>query len=705
MEGIMRRIFVVILVFVSFFTFMSCGGRKGELSKIEEVVTKTVSAENGGTVKNSDESVSIEIPAGALESDTQITMKIYESANYPGTEDKTVISKVVEFEPSGTIFKKPVVISMVSLGGGGEVLKAVKKQVVTAAVYREDKGAWSYSPKGAAVKIAGHDDGGDPIMQSALGDPIMLNDDGDPIMIDAMGDPIMLSAAGDPIMVTALGDPIMGAALGDPIMMTTGHFTAYAFFLIDVEEEEPAGPDGDDSDDSDADADSNDDSDSDEDGPADVPECGNGIVEEGEECDDGADNGRFFCDYGEESCELCSLSCKLDAGITSYCGDGSIDSLEGETCDDGADNGKYAHCNEECSGPARYCGDGHVDEDEGEICDDGADNDTYGHCNAWCDGFASYCGDGVKQDNEECDLGENNGTTACASDGSECLLCSTECRFKCKENYTLEGSQCVADTQTAACTGLPSSNAQWNTVSSITQTWSGTAWLPSATAVYSEESSTEECRFKCADGFFWNGSACVSPCESDPCSEASANALSGSCTPVSMTEFICGCSEGYAWGGDKCLPECGPGSDVFPCIDSANRLIWSSRTTTNKNWSAAVSYCEDDLNEGGYSDWRLPTIDELRTLVVNCPGTQADGACAISDPDRLSETDRVIEDCSCEEVSGNSTYYSKFGNDTQLWSSSDFAESDGYAWRIYFNTANVNVNVKNSNSYPVRCVR
>jgi len=268
MEGIMRRIFVVILVFVSLFTFMSCGGRKGELSKIEEVVTKTVSAEKGGTVKNSDESVSIEIPAGALESDTQITMKIYESANYPGTEDKTVISKVVEFEPSGTIFKKPVVISMVSLGGGGEALKAVKKQVVTAAVYREDKGAWSYSPKGAAVKIAGHDDGGDPIMQSALGDPIMLNDDGDPIMIDAMGDPIMLSAGGDPIMVTALGDPIMGAALGDPIMMTTGHFTAYAFFLIDVEEEEPAGPDGDDSDDSDADeipdGDDSDDSDADE---------------------------------------------------------------------------------------------------------------------------------------------------------------------------------------------------------------------------------------------------------------------------------------------------------------------------------------------------------------------------------------------------------------------------------------------------------
>ena len=860
----MKKIFFLISVLVTLFIITSCGDKKK--SVLKETVTQEISAEEGGTIESSDGKISIEVPDGAMDSDVTITMKIYESANYPGTENETVISNVVEFEPSGMIFKKPVFISMESTGTENN-LRAVKKKVIAAAVYKEKEKVWSYSPVGAAVKISGTTASGDPIMTTASGDPIMLNASGDPIMMSAGGDPIMLSASGDPIMVTASGDPIMNSAAGDPIMMVTGHFTAYTFIVIEKELEESEeleeleeSEDMEYADDDDAGPD--DDEDKVEE-PVSVAECGNGIVEEGEECDSGADNGRFFCDYGEKSCELCSLSCKLEQGITSYCGDGSIDSLEGETCDDGADNGKYAHCNATCSGPSRYCGDGNVDEDEGEICDDGTDNDTYGHCNAWCDGPAPYCGDGsidslegetcddgadngkyahcnatcsgpapycgdgTKQDNEECDLGENNGKTDCASGETECVLCTKECRFKCKENYTLDGSQCVANSQTATCTDLPENaewnsvseitqtwsgtewlpattasfseeasttecrfkckenytwnnsrcvadsqtatctdlpenaewnsvseitqtwsgtewlpattasfgeeasttecrfkcnenytwnnsqcvansqtaictdlpeNAEWNSVSEVTQTWSGTEWLPATTASFGEEASTTECRFKCKDNFFWNGDACVDPCESNPCNE-------GYCIPVSATEFTCSCDEGYAWGGGSCFPECGPESD-FPCMDPANSLVWSSRETSGKNWSEAVTYCENELTEGGYTDWRLPTINELRTVIVNCPGSQAGGACAISEPDYLAESDRVQSDCACEGVSGNNAYYySKFGNDTQLWSSSDFAENDVYAWRVYFNEASLNVNVKNENYYPVRCVR
>lgn len=116
-----------------------------------------------------------------------ITMKIYDAADYPGTDDKTVISKVVEFEPSGIIFSKPVLISMISQGSGDDQLKAVKKKVVTAAVYREAKGEWSYSPVGAAVKIAGRDELGDPIMQSVLGEPIMLSAARQPIRFCSSG--------------------------------------------------------------------------------------------------------------------------------------------------------------------------------------------------------------------------------------------------------------------------------------------------------------------------------------------------------------------------------------------------------------------------------------------------------------------------------------------------------------------------------------
>ena len=274
----MKRIFCLIMIFVSLFALASCSSRKKEKPLFEEEITKEISAEEGGKIESSDGETSIEIPAGALDENTTITMRIYDTKDYPGTEDKTVISRVVEFEPSGTVFKKPVTISMVSTGTG-ETLRSVKKTVITAAVYREEKGEWSFSPVGYAVKI-GKDASGDPIMMTASGDPIMLNAAGDPIMMSASGDPIMLSAAGDPIMVTAAGDPIMMAAAGDPIMMTTGHFTAYAFFLIEVEVEEddpveePDGSDTGDEDieitDEDGDADTSDVEISDEDDDIDI---------------------------------------------------------------------------------------------------------------------------------------------------------------------------------------------------------------------------------------------------------------------------------------------------------------------------------------------------------------------------------------------------------------------------------------------------
>ncbi len=102
--------------------------------------------------------------------------------------------------------------------------------------------------------------GGDPIMLNAGGDPIMMSAGGDPIMLAAAGDPIMLASAGDPIMTNAAGDPIMMSAAGDPIMMTTGHFTAYTFIMLtpkeyvepdddepvaETDDDEPAEPDDD----------------------------------------------------------------------------------------------------------------------------------------------------------------------------------------------------------------------------------------------------------------------------------------------------------------------------------------------------------------------------------------------------------------------------------------------------------------------------
>ena len=228
----MKRIFCLISVFLLIFAGAACSGKKTKEEKLElqEEVAQEISAEDGGTIKNSDDSVSIEIPAKALASNTKITMKIYNVSAFTSKQGEILLNKVVEFEPSGTIFKKPVLISMINN-------ENIKNKVITAAVFNTEKGEWSYSETGAAVQITGRTGAGDPIMMSAGGDPIMLNAAGDPIMMNAAGDPIMLSAAGDPIMVTAAGDPIMNSAAGDPIMMTTGHFSSYTFIALDPEDE------------------------------------------------------------------------------------------------------------------------------------------------------------------------------------------------------------------------------------------------------------------------------------------------------------------------------------------------------------------------------------------------------------------------------------------------------------------------------------
>ena len=49
--------------------------------------------------------------------------------------------------------------------------------------------------------------------------------------------------------------------------------------------------------------------------------CGNGIVESGEECDDG-NRINDSCDYNAGSCTICNSNCKLVAGTEQYCGNG-----------------------------------------------------------------------------------------------------------------------------------------------------------------------------------------------------------------------------------------------------------------------------------------------------------------------------------------------------------------------------------------------
>jgi cysteine-rich repeat protein len=102
------------------------------------------------------------------------------------------------------------------------------------------------------------------------------------------------------------------------------------------------------------------------------PVCGDGELDDGEECDDGNNTDG----------DGCSATCTIEEPPPPepFCGDGELD--EGEECDDG-NNTDGDGCSEECDieGPEPVCGNGIVE--PGEQCDDGNtdDNDS---CNNAC---------------------------------------------------------------------------------------------------------------------------------------------------------------------------------------------------------------------------------------------------------------------------------------------------------------------------------
>ncbi|MGO9287978.1 MAG: DUF4215 domain-containing protein, partial [Polyangia bacterium] len=135
------------------------------------------------------------------------------------------------------------------------------------------------------------------------------------------------------------------------------------------------------------------------------PICGDGVVEPGEQCDNGTANN--LGGYNQ-----CGPNCLLGP----YCGDGVVNGPE--QCDNGTNDDDYgatSGCAPGCKLPAR-CGDGIVQADFGEQCDNGSANLTttdpevgYGGCLANCQ-RGDYCGDGIKNGTEQCDDGVNDGT-------------------------------------------------------------------------------------------------------------------------------------------------------------------------------------------------------------------------------------------------------------------------------------------------------
>ena len=107
-------------------------------------------------------------------------------------------------------------------------------------------------------------------------------------------------------------------------------------------------------------------------------------------------------------------------------------------------------------------------------------------------------------------------------------------------------------------------------------------------------------------------------------------------------------------------------------------------------WSKAKAHCAG-LDLGGHTDWRLPTIGELRSLIRGCSKTEAGGSCNIKEGRCLKWSCR---DSSCSGCSNNDGPADGCYRPAELkgrcgwyWSSSAVADSDASAWCVDFNGA------------------
>ena len=113
--------------------------------------------------------------------------------------------------------------------------------------------------------------------------------------------------------------------------------------------------------------------------------------------------------------------------------------------------------------------------------------------------------------------------------------------------------------------------------------------------------------------------------------------------------------------------------------DSATNLEWQDDYTDNGGsikqsiWNDAISYCEA-LTLDSKSDWRLPNLNELTSLVDDSKNNPA-----------------------LNEVFQNT-------NSNDYWSSTSYSYDNGYAWIVTFYYGNQNNRNKGYNYY-VRCVR
>jgi len=343
------------------------------------------------------------------------------------------------------------------------------------------------------------------------------------------------------------------------------------------------------------------------------------------------------------------------------------------------------------------CGNGQIDSGEvcekndSKLCRDISSSHTDGtaYCNSSCRGWnmsqcsnsGSKCDNGVLEAGEICETYEKKncseidssyttGTAFCygTCNGWNTSQCGTSSTAEC-DNGTVESGEVCEQDDYVSCTTLGYEN--------------GTAY----------------CNQTCTG---WNEDGCGN-CASKDHTECYSNQVYWYDSCGNREDLKENCSE-------KCTAgECVTSNSEPTYVDSDSpRYEWQNNLDPDKlEWDGAINYCEN-LTYAGFSDWKLPSIDDFKIIIEGCEATVYD--CEL-DNNCNKNSCFDVDICSCSgNGQGEYGHYWEAGvwnyvsNDDEFWTSTPSGDYENLAWMAHFFYATFNTSGRDM-PRRVRCVR